>query len=69
MLSAYEQERLDNIARNEAFLDQIGLGNDKPKLIPTKNKRAHNTLDDSHDKPAEPSRKSARVAKMGPEHG
>ena len=35
MLSPYEREQLDNIARNEAFLDAIGLGNDKPGLIPT----------------------------------
>ena len=33
MLSPYEREQLDNIARNEAFLDAIGLGNGKPGLI------------------------------------
>ena len=70
MLSAYEQERLANIARNEAFLDQIGLGNDNPKLIATKTKRVRSTSTDDNDiESTEPTRKSARVAKLEPEHG
>ena len=70
MLSAYEQERLDNIARNNAFLDTIGLGENKPALIPKKKvtKRCHDDADDD-DAPAEPTCKSARVARMDPEHG
>ena len=64
MLSAYEKERLANIARNEAFLDQIGLGNDNPKLIATKTKRVRSTSTDDNDiESTEPTRKSARVAK------
>jgi hypothetical protein len=70
MLSAYEQERLANIARNEAFLEQIGLGNDNPKRIPTKTKRDRSTIADDNDaEPLEPTRKSTRVAKLQPEHG
>ena len=71
MLSAYEQERLDNIARNQAFLDAIGLGDDKPALIPKKKvtKRCRDDADDDDVLPAEPTRKSARVAKLDPEHG
>ena len=70
MLSAYEQERLDNIAKNQAFLDAIGLGNDKPDLIPKKkNKRCRDDTDDDDGGPTEPTRKSARVAKLDPEHG
>ena len=70
MLSAYEQERLDNVARNQAYLDAIGLGNDKPDLIPKKknNKRGRDDTDDDEE-PTEPTRKSARVAKLDPEHG
>ena len=71
MLSAYEQERLDNIAKNQAFLDAIGLGNDKPDLIPKKkNKRCRDDTDDEEPtEPTEPTRKSARVAKLDPERG
>ena len=70
MLSAYEQERLDNIARNQAFLDAIGLGDDKPDLIPKKkNKRCRDDTDDDDEGPTGPTRKSARVAKLDPEHG
>ena len=70
MLSAYEQERLDNIARNNAFLDTIGLGENKPALIPKKKvtKRCHDDADDD-EASAEPTRRSARVAKIDPEHG
>jgi hypothetical protein len=70
MLSAYEQERLDNIARNNAFLDAIGLGENKPALIPKKKvtKRCHDDADDD-EASAEPTRRSARVAKIDPEHG
>ena len=70
MLSAYEQERLDNLARNQAFLDAIGLGEDKPALIPKKKvtKRSRDDTDDDEG-PTEPTRKSARVAKLDPEHG
>ena len=70
MLSAYEQERLDNIARNQAFLDAIGLGEDKPALIPKK-KNTKRCRDDTVDDegPTEPTRKSARVANLDPEHG
>ena len=35
-ISAYEQQRLDNIARNEAFLDAHGLGPSVPKLCEKK---------------------------------
>ena len=71
MLSAYEQERLDNIARNQAFLDAIGLGEAKPALIPKKKvtKRSRDDTDDDDEGPTEPTRKSARVAKLDPEHG
>ena len=67
MLSAYEQERLDNIARNQTFLDAIGLGEDKPALIPKKKvtKRSRDDTDDDEE-PTEPTRKSARVAKLDP---
>ena len=70
MLSAYEQERLDNIARNQAFLDAIGLGEDKPALVP-KTKNTKRCRDDTVDDegPTEPTRKSARVANLDPEHG
>ena len=70
MLSAYEQERLDNIARNQAFLDAIGLGDANPALVPkTKNTKRcrYDTVDD--EGPTEPTRKSARVANLNPEHG
>ena len=71
MLSAYEQERLDNIARNQAFLDAIGLGEAKPALILKKKvtKRSRDDADDDDEGPTEPTRKSARVARMDPEHG
>ena len=71
MLSAYEQERLDNIARNQAFLDAIGLGEAKPALTPKKKvtKRSRDDTDDDDEGPTEPTRKSARVAKLDPEHG
>ena len=61
MLSAYEQERLDNIARNNAFLDTIGLGENKPALIPKKKvtKRCHDDADDD-EASAEPTRRSKR---------
>ena len=51
MLSAYEQERLDNIARNQAFLDAIGLGDDKPALFPKKKvtKRQRDDVDDDKE--------------------
>ena len=70
MLSAYEQERLNNIAKNKAFLDALGLGDDKPALIPKKKvtKRCHDDADDD-EASAEPTRRSARVAKIDPEHG
>ena len=57
MLSAYEQERLDNIARNQAFLDAIGLGEDKPSLIPKKKvtKKQRDDVDDD-EASAEPTR-------------
>ena len=69
MLSAYEQERLDNIARNQAFLDAIGLGEAKPALI-LKKKVTKRSRDDTDDEvPTEPTRMSGRVAKLDPEHG
>jgi hypothetical protein len=70
MLSAYEQERLDNIARNQAYLDAIGLGEDKPALIPKKKvtKRSRDDTD-GDEGPTEPTRKSSRVANLDPEHG
>jgi hypothetical protein len=44
MLSAYEQERLDTIARNQAFLDAIGPGNNKPILtLKNNHKRSYDT--------------------------
>jgi hypothetical protein len=70
MLSAYELERLDNIARNQAFLDAIRLGDDKADLIPKKkNKRCRDDTEDDDEGPTEPPRKSARVAKLDPVHG
>lgn len=70
MLSAYEQKRLATIARNQAFLDAIGLGEDKPSLIPKKKvtKRQRDDVDDDEEV-SEPTRRSARVAKIDPEHG
>jgi hypothetical protein len=70
MVSAYEQERLDNIAPNEAFLDAIGLGNGKPGLIAKNNKKWSYDTDYGDDQqPIAPIRKSARVATLEPEHG
>jgi len=46
-LSAYEQQRLDNIARNEAFLKSIGLG-DVQASIKEINRREQSTNNDEN---------------------
>jgi hypothetical protein len=57
-----EQEHLDNIARSEAFLDAIGLGNGNPGLIPKKNnKRSYDTDDGDDQQPTAPRHVSQHV--------
>lgn len=61
-LSAYEKERLANIARNERFLKSIGLAT-KEKIDVQKKRKMEQEV------PSEPSRKSSRIANIQPEHG
>lgn len=67
-LSAYEQQRLDNIARNQAVLRSLGLLEEKkqPPTAPKKKCRHDDDDDDDVDTfkmPSEPSRRSDRVSK------
>ena len=61
MVSAYEQERLDNIARNNAVLDALGLGGNnslKPRAPPRAPKPAATQVRSANDE----LRRSSRVA-------
>ena len=65
-LSAYEQQRLDNIARNQAVLRSLGLLDDNKQPPPAPKKRGRVDDDDDVDTfklPPEPSRRSDRVSK------
>ena len=68
-LSAYEQQRLDNIARNQAVLRSLGLLEDKKQPPAAPKKRCRDDDDDDDDDvdtfkmPLEPSRRSDRVSK------
>ena len=68
-VSEYEQLRLQNIARNEQFLEQIGIENRKNKTdsskITSKRKRAKETENERVDN-IQPVRRSSRVAVLGP---
>ena len=67
MLSPYELQRLANIANNQAALKALGLDDpliSKKKKLPTTH---YDKKDD--DAPSEPSRRSARVAKLRPLNG
>ena len=62
-LSAYELERLENIRRNEALLESLGLGQRSDPLIPA-TAVAPRKAKRPPPPPREPSRKSARVAAL-----
>eukprot|EP00966_Prymnesium_polylepis_P167696 3876453-Prymnesium_polylepis.2 len=62
-ICAYEQERLDNIARNQAVLASLGLGQEKhcaKTKAPPKPRRKSDDDDDDDDHV--PVRRSSRVA-------
>ena len=62
--------RAGKAGRNEAYLDALGLGNGNPGLIPKKkNKQSYDNGHSDDQPPTEPTRKSARVAKLEPAHG
>lgn len=63
MLSAYEQQRLDNMAKNEAFLAALGLSKSEKTTV-QKSKKKYET-----DIPSEPTRTSSRVAHIEPDYG
>jgi hypothetical protein len=63
-LSAYEQQRLDNIARNQEVLRSLGLLEDKKKSEPPKKRPRDDDDDDVNNTlPLEPSRRSDRVSR------
>lgn len=68
-LSAYEQQRLDNIEHNQAVLRSLGLLKEKPPWLPPAPPKKRSRDDDDDDDvdtlklPREPSRRSDRVSK------
>lgn len=63
-LSAYEQQRLDNMARNRAHLASLGLDDDDPLGCKKKKAPAPKRKEkDSDDEEPEPTRRSARQSK------
>tara|TARA_B110000008_G_scaffold279489_2_gene326769 strand:- start:6683 stop:7621 length:939 start_codon:yes stop_codon:yes gene_type:complete len=69
-LSDYEKQRLANIAKNNAMLQQLGIQGGlqldaAPQLKPSSTRHKEDKEDDS-EIPAEPTRRSARVANLEP---
>ena len=67
-LSEYEKQRLANIAQNNAYLQQLGLLEGGLRIAPAPKSISRNRTDEDEipAQPAQPTRRSARVANLEP---
>ena len=63
-LSDYEQQRLENIARNEAMLEQLGLSNKQSNLAPPKQPSKRTPSSVGRQSVDVPSRRCARLSSV-----